>query len=281
MSRISYVRKFSGLYMDHRTRVAPPPDLVTSHTHEAYELLYILSGDVTHVVEDRKYKLKKHDLVVIRPHAYHFIQVDSSQDYERRDILFSPEQLHIEHMELLPAWLDVIGCRDRPIIRGIFERMDYYNTVLEEQYAADMGALLLKELIYDLHLSADAAEDEVGVESVHPLVSRALNDIGEHLFSIRSVGEVARRLGVTESYLYRVFKQELKTSPMQYVTVKKLSSARSLILEGERPTQVYLRCGFRDYTTFYRAYVKHFGIAPSQVNSVQNSFLPAPADGEE
>ena len=55
------------------------------------ELLYIANGDATHLIEERKYKLKKGDLIIIRPFHYHFIQIDSSADYERYNILFDPK----------------------------------------------------------------------------------------------------------------------------------------------------------------------------------------------
>ncbi|MBQ2742579.1 MAG: AraC family transcriptional regulator [Oscillospiraceae bacterium] len=30
------------------------------------------------------------------------------------------------------------------------------------------------------------------------------------------------------------------------------------------PTKIYLDCGYRDYASFYRAFVKMFGYPPSQ-----------------
>ena len=60
-----------------------PRDTYSMHTHNAYELIYFLDGDATHVIEDRKYKLKPGDLILIRPFQYHFIQIDSTSRYER------------------------------------------------------------------------------------------------------------------------------------------------------------------------------------------------------
>ena len=50
-------------YRHHVTK-EPPPDAYSMHMHNTYELLYFLAGDATHVIEDRKYKLKKGDLII-------------------------------------------------------------------------------------------------------------------------------------------------------------------------------------------------------------------------
>ena len=61
-----------------------------SHAHNSYELLYFNSIDATYIVEDKKYKLKKDDLVIVRPHDYHIIEFDSTGHYDRYNVLFDP-----------------------------------------------------------------------------------------------------------------------------------------------------------------------------------------------
>ena len=41
-------------------------------------------------------------------------------------------------------------------------------------------------------------------------------------------------------------------------------NARQLILSGAAPTKVFAQCGFSDYSAFYRAYRKEFGISPAE-----------------
>ena len=42
-------------------------DAYSMHSHNMYELLYFVSGDATHVIEDRQYKLKPGDLDKFTP----------------------------------------------------------------------------------------------------------------------------------------------------------------------------------------------------------------------
>lgn len=257
----------NGLYIDHYVYEAPQSDSFYRHMHNEYELLYILGGDITYVIEDRKYKLKKHDLIVIRPQAYHFIQIDSSVDYERYDLLFSPEWLGIDNIDRLPKELEVVNCRHRGVIRDLFKKFDYYVSVMKGGDLTDVLTLLIKELIYNLNVTPEET-GQTHPEDGHPLVAKALSRINESLFTVESIADIARELYVTESYLYRIFKQELKTTPLKYITEKRLFAAQALIRQGAQPSKIYQECGFGDYTSFYRNYVKLFGVSPSQVNQL-------------
>lgn len=261
MNYTPYRKNMGGLFIDHYTKFNPPTDLLYMHTHNEYELIYIISGDVTHVIEDRKYKLKKDDLVIIRPNDYHYIQIDSSVDYERYDILFNPESLKIDNIGLLPPELDVINCRHKPFISDIFKKIDYYHSLLDANELKDVISLLIKELFYNLKFSS---RQQNKPENIHPIISKALEEINNSLYTLNSISEIAEKLFVTESYLYRIFKRELKTTPLRYITEKRLNIAQNLLMQGEKPTHIYSECGFDDYTSFYRSYVKLFGHSPSK-----------------
>ena len=51
---------------------------------------------------------------------------------------------------------------------------------------------------------------------------------------------------------------------MNYINNKRLILAKSKIEKGEKPTRVYLDCGYENYPTFYRAYKAKFSIKPTE-----------------
>ena len=242
----------------------PTRDLVPLHIHNSYELLYILSADATYAVEDRRYKLKKDDLIIIRPNIYHYIQIDSPQDYERYNILF--DAALVENIELLPEELDVVNCRQIPYLPELFPKMHYYHEMLDEDSFGELLTLLLRELVYNLSIS-EAQSKRNQYTTVHPIVSGALRQINERLFQPIKISEIAEAQYVTESYLHRLFQQELKTTPKKYIVEKRLLAAQTQLLQGMRPTRVYQECGFSDYSAFYRCYYRYFGYPPSQEGS--------------
>lgn len=240
-----------------------------SHTHSAYELLYVVSGEVTLTVEDKKYKLKKDDLAVVRPLCYHFTHIDAVSDYERYNFLFNPGAIGVDNIDLLPEGIDVYNCRHRQMIGDLIKKTDYYSQHLCAEALLDISACLLKELVYNLSIISKEEWEASSLTVSHPLISEALKIINAELFSKISIPSVARRLFVTESYFYRLFKEELGITPARYISEKRLHTARSMISLGASPTRVHSECGFCDYTSFYRSYVRYFGYPPSKEKQVK------------
>lgn len=244
----------------HTVRKKPSPEAFMGHSHNFYEILYVMCGDASYVVEGKKYKLKSGDLIITRPRKYHFIQIDSSVDYERFNILFDHKELRI-NAKIMPAELDIINVKKGSIIDGIFKKLDYYAEKFSIEDFSAVATLLVQEAIYNLSLIEETPD--VSSSEINPILSRAIAYIDENLFTIKRISEISDAVFVTESYLFRLFKGELMQSPKKYITEKRLLYAQNQIKKGKRPTDVCIECGFDDYTTFYRNYFVHFGRTPS------------------
>ena len=243
-------------YNSHTARIR-----VELHCHSRFELLYVTGGDMEHVVEDRKYRVKAGDLILVRPSMYHHLEQLSDQAYIRYDILFHPERIGID-ISKLPEEMEVISLNNNPIADGLFRKLNYYHEGLPEDAFAKLLEQMIHELFLNLQLFSDAPHREKIFLS--PILTRALAYINENLFTITDVEEVAQALYISPSNLYYLFRNALYQTPKKYITEKRLLAARRKIFAGDRPTEVYKECGFRDYTTFYRSYTARFGHAPSE-----------------
>ena len=257
-----YSYRGDNIFFKHELSRNLPKDAYSMHSHNMYEILYFVSGDATHVIEDRKYKLKRGDLVIIRPSKYHYIQIDSVCDYERYDILFSTKAEKIYSLELLDQLPEIINIEEYSMATEIIKKTDFYYKRFSAESFENILTSLLNELIYLLSVTP-ATERTDAPEVTSPTISDALSYINDNLTTLEGVDEVARSCFVSESYLFRLFKKELKQTPAKYITSKKLLLAERLISEGGPPTDVYDKCGFNDYTTFYRNYCSFFGRPPS------------------
>lgn len=261
-----FSKHWNGLYFDHVIKTDPQIrefDPRKFHTHEdRYEMYYVHTGSITQITQDRHYKLTPRSLVLVKPGTPHIITVDSNATYEHYVIVFNPDILGIDNMRYWPD-NEVLDCQKKPVITELFKKLDYYHTLIPNDELKDVVCLLIKEILYNIGYQ-EPGKDTAYTDSIHPLIARALAEINTNLFPITSIDQLAEKLFVTRGYLYRVFKRELNTTPLKYITEKRLDAAKSLLLRGASPTQVYSQCGFSDYTTFYRNYVKAFGQPPSK-----------------
>ena len=63
--------------------------------------------------------------------------------------------------------------------------------------------------------------------------------------------------------MMRLFHRETGFTIHTYLLQRRLLAARQLIDKGMRATEACYRCGFRSYSSFTRAYNKHFGSTPT------------------
>lgn len=260
----SIKKEFRSPDLFYRYEVSPPwpQGRGGSHTHSWLELIYFLRGDASHIVEERKYPLARGDLILVRPQTYHDIVFSSDKEYERYNLLFDADALGLDSAFAVSERFEVVSLVSEPTTAALFPKLEYYRARLLADDFRKAAIHLLFELFYDLSLLRPA--EDRPYSTLHPMLADALSYIRENLFTLRSVGEVAAALHVTESYLFRLFRTELKTTPKKYVTDKRLVAAEGLLRLGHRPTEVALECGFSEYTTFFRAYKAFFGTAPSQ-----------------
>lgn len=238
-----------------------PSNHFTSHVHNEYEMIMFISGDATYVIEDRKYKLRPYDVILIPPSKYHYIQIDGDDDYERFDLLFPTRVIGEALLNKLPSDIEVISCAESRTVKGIFSRMDRY-TEFGEEVISDLLPGLVKEVLYNL--SRTFEERISKPENMSPLISRALDYINSNLYIIKDIEEVSAALFVAPTYFFRIFKEQMKISPKKYITIKRLIAAEKRIREGEKPTDIYTECGFATYTAFYKRYIDYFGTPPSK-----------------
>lgn len=258
-----YQLEHNGLYYKHKLSMNLPSSTYAKHTHNMYELLYFVSGDVTQVIEDRRYKLKSGDLVLIPPQKYHFVEINSTSDYERYNILFDAQMLNIDNISYFGKEVFVFNLIDVPIAREILQKTDYYFQNFQSDDFVSIMTHLLCELLWVLRLSSHKRDVEP-FAAMNPTLSEALHYINENLAKLSDMDEVAKECFVSPSYLFRLFKRDLHQTPKKYITDKRLLMAHSKIVDGERPTDVYAACGFGDYTAFYRNYIRFFGYSPSE-----------------
>ncbi len=237
------------------------------HCHSNYELIYILQGEGKYIVEGVEYPLHPHALLLMRPYEYHYVCPKETQTYERVVINFEND--------LLPEAL-----RSHPMLQG---RGGNYFSLKSINHPVRTAYTLLNSLIplaSDGMQSTPEAEaflratvtqiillltqetPERTVPEDPGVVLRIIEYLNRHLCEEISLENVAREFFISKYHLCRIFHQQTGASIFTYFNTKRMALARQMLTDGELATAVALRLGFRDYSTFYRAYRKQFGESP-------------------
>jgi len=92
---------------------------------------------------------------------------------------------------------------------------------------------------------------------------RALAYIEANLGSKMGIAEISAFVALSKSHFCRAFKQTLGTSPMTYVSARRIERAKILITStSERLSDIALACGFADQSHLNRRFGRMVGISP-------------------
>ena len=100
------------------------------------------------------------------------------------------------------------------------------------------------------------------------LLDDVVSYIESHLHEKISLADTASRFYVSESTIGQTFQKKMHMSFYHYVTQRRLIAAKSMILEEANLDTLSEKVGFTDYSTFYRAFKKEFGISPREYRNL-------------
>jgi AraC-like DNA-binding protein len=105
--------------------------------------------------------------------------------------------------------------------------------------------------------------EQISVPQEDSVGYRIIQYLNENMEANITLDDICQRFYLSKSQLCRIFREATGVTVKQYLNAKRLVRAKQRIDAGELPTYVYLQCGFNDYSSFYRAYVKYYGAAPT------------------
>lgn len=253
------------------------------HFHDFHKILLLMKGNVSYCVEGRTYDLQADDIVFVPAGEVHRPVLHDTAIYERIIIYISKDYLNTyrtdnydlaqylieahqkqSHVLRVPAFgTTKLG----QIVRELEQSLD------SNEYANELYHNLLF-LEFMIQLNRVAIHD--GIEylsnsSSNKKMIDVIDYLNEHLTDDLSIDFLAETFYLSRYHLMHAFKEETGYTIGNYLSTKRLLLARDRIRQGEPITNVCYECGFRNYSTFSRAYKKNFGCSPREQLSRQTT----------
>ena len=102
-------------------------------------------------------------------------------------------------------------------------------------------------------------------ESTASRIHLATRDIQDNLSDTIVVGDLAQRIGMSNSAFFEQFKAVTGTSPLQYQKDLRLLKARDdLRMTGSKVSEIAFAVGYESSAQFSREYSRKFGRSPRE-----------------
>ncbi|WP_438444504.1 AraC family transcriptional regulator [Gorillibacterium sp. sgz5001074] len=248
------------------------------HHHNFSELVLILEGSAIHVVEGKEYPIAAGHVFVVNEGVNHGYKHVDRIKYV--NVMFRTEQL-----PELPELMKLAGFQAFFLIEPIYRSEQHYNAmlalgpsqmkrvhaaldeILEEFTGCHEGyrsMILMRFSALAITLSRYYTENHTDSNKVYRL-AEAFTFLEENFLKPITLKQAADLAYLSPRHFVRTFSRSYKTTPMEYVLMRRLEHSCLLLRDPERSiTDVAEQSGFRDANYFARQFRKAYGCSPTE-----------------
>ncbi len=259
-------------YVDAHQDASFSKDSVNLHSHEFYELLYCRTGNIEYLLGTERFKVSSGDVIIVPPGVSHrpIFPERLDEPYRRYVMWFSKKMIEVvkdkwqinSSFFSKPTFLHTTSSPMEQEIKELFSSACYENIDRQIGWQTSIFGKAC-ELICVLTRTLDNPT-KIPLPEQKELIDEIVSYIEEHLQDKISLESISKHFYVSESTVSKLFKRKLDISFYHHVTARRLVAAKNLIIKNEPIDAIYSMVGFSDYSTFFKAFKKEYGISPTQ-----------------
>ena len=282
-----------------QTDASIPP--IPIHQHDYYELLYVISGSVTHCIEQEQYSVHPGDACLLNHHVRHYEKLQEDADVFflalsdelfrqiiRFDVRFD-ENGHIssnsnpiydlmiqsyQKEKFQKSYWDFQSLLSADKVVTIFQ--DMFFQLITENDGRRPGFLLIIQGIIARILSSlqDPAyysyTQYVLPSHIDEYLFYCIQDIMEETHGNISRGELSQRLSYSPDHLNKITQKYAGKSLLHFGRIFTLKEAARLLTQTDLSViQILNQLGFSNSTYFYKIFQNQYGMSPKDYRAKQ------------
>ena len=246
-----------------------PGGKIGIHSHDYYQIFYILDGQGDFSLESQETALIQDMLLFVKPGQMHGMMNKGNGTLKTLDIKF-----HIDNAELKTK-LDLLsesvfsGLAD---IKNSLEKIREEGRIKEPLYKELSAVYLMKILILLLREGEQKTiaqhQQVTGILPVNehdPVCEKVIHYLQENYAGEIILKEIAKLFGYTQSYICQRFRSSLHCSPLDYLHQYRIERAKELILYSDYSMkQIAEMVGVKNIHHFTRMFREMVGVAPGR-----------------
>lgn len=282
---IRFSRPGFPLRVSEETILHACPMREVTHYHDDIECVYVLEGNVTIKIDDRKYIASAGDTFFINAYSLH--RMGKCGDSEGRFLSLSAHPALLTPNEwvqntILGPFLNsssvkaLLLSRDTPYGKAARQIMEGIHEMLETGSHPSLPLYLISKLHELLALFYEASPDkgkhrEEGnpdIVAQRNMIAYIMENYGEKI----SPSDISEAGHVSRTKCFQIFNQYVGQSPMEYLNTFRLEKSRSLLEETKEPIiSISTQVGFGSQSYYTQQFSKAYGVTPKKYRTMHSA----------
>ncbi len=273
---LSYYENATGeLYVD---ALENPKNALQLHQHAYFQIYFVAKGSLIHHIDSRSAELSSGDVFILPPNTPHYITVTGrpllfysvsflpsfiekerkfnrlADDFLHALVSDKPHRIHaklnLPHNELL-------------FTEEIFKRIGKEFKEKQTGYEDFIRACLFSLITLFARIYLEENPEAMTLEWKKQTALHCIEYLHNHYDEPITLEDMEKRFAMSKTSFCALFTSVTGMPFKEYLNTYRVKKAASLLREGEKPGIVASMCGFGDFSTFYRNFVKKMSLSPS------------------
>lgn len=237
------------------------------HWHRSLEIVIPLKGTLKLWIDGKELKLSSGEVFIINSCEVHQLYWIEDTDYYEGYCL----QINHDYMLKCSSKLENVYFHQSEneettrMIINIVDRIIHTYEIYSENSSLYIESHILMLLYVMCESLQDTRLPHFKSEKFQKRIADIVGYLENHYSDDISMEEVARHFDISTSYLNRFFKQQLDTTPKEYLTQYRLAKAEDYLKDTDYAViDIAYMTGFSNLNSFYSAFKKRYGKSPLQ-----------------
>ena len=247
------------------------------HTHDFFQIIYCRQGSLSHSVKSDSAKLFRGDISLIPPDTLHHITAcDKNTIIVKISFTLDFIAKHCEPLEMSSNFIKTLtNHKILPKISPMSEDIYLFEStagkirIESENQRPGREEIIRSCLITLITVIARMYIWNEGsvitpFDSKQQRINNCIAFIDSHLSEHISLDMISKMAAMSVPTFCDMFKSTTGVSFKDYLNKKRIEKAKSLLSCGEGITESAYTCGYNDFSTFYRNFIKYTDVTPSE-----------------